>query len=133
MGMKRRELLQSAAAGLTILKSGTLRGQNAPSNKLNIALIGVSPHEERQHFDLNVTTPRLKLMRIVAQGRFEPDQTIAPLSNHVRDRFRQARRHGSDLGRVMTRNTDAMITGTGRGQQREVVSGDSISSDRSIW
>jgi predicted dehydrogenase len=39
--MKRRELLQSAAAGLTILKSGTLRGQNAPSNKLNIALIGV--------------------------------------------------------------------------------------------
>jgi predicted dehydrogenase len=30
-----------SAAGLTILKSGTLRGQNAPSNKLNIALIGV--------------------------------------------------------------------------------------------
>jgi predicted dehydrogenase len=39
--MQRRELLKSAAAGLTILKSGTLRGQNAPSNKLNIALIGV--------------------------------------------------------------------------------------------
>jgi len=30
-----------ASAGLTILKSGTLRGQNAPSNKLNIALVGV--------------------------------------------------------------------------------------------
>lgn len=39
--MQRRDLLKSAAAGLTILKSGTLRGQNAPSNKLNVALIGV--------------------------------------------------------------------------------------------
>ncbi len=42
--MQRRDLLKSVAstaAGLTILKSGTLRGQNAPSNKLNIALIGV--------------------------------------------------------------------------------------------
>jgi len=42
--MQRRDLLKSAlasGAGLTILKSGTLRGQNAPSNKLNIALIGV--------------------------------------------------------------------------------------------
>ena len=41
--MQRRDLLKSAtaAAGLTILKSGTLRGQNAPSNRLNIALIGV--------------------------------------------------------------------------------------------
>ncbi|MBI4902779.1 MAG: Gfo/Idh/MocA family oxidoreductase [Acidobacteria bacterium] len=39
--MQRRHLLQTAAAGLTILKSGTLRGQNAPSNKLNIALVGV--------------------------------------------------------------------------------------------
>ena len=41
--MQRRDVLKSAgaAAGLTILKSGTLRGQNAPSNKLNIALIGV--------------------------------------------------------------------------------------------
>jgi predicted dehydrogenase len=42
--MQRRDLLKSAAAsaaGLTILNSGTLRGQNAPSNKLNIALIGV--------------------------------------------------------------------------------------------
>jgi predicted dehydrogenase len=42
--MQRRDLLKSAAvtaAGLTILKSGTLRGQNAPSNKLNIALVGV--------------------------------------------------------------------------------------------
>ncbi|MFB3826191.1 MAG: Gfo/Idh/MocA family protein [Bryobacteraceae bacterium] len=41
--MQRRDLLKSAAAGgaFTILKSGTLRGQNAPSNKLNIALIGV--------------------------------------------------------------------------------------------
>jgi len=41
--MQRRDLLKSAAvgAGLTILRSGTLRGQNAPSNKLNIALMGV--------------------------------------------------------------------------------------------
>ena len=42
--MQRRDLLKSAAvsaAGLTILKSGSLRGQSAPSNKLNIALIGV--------------------------------------------------------------------------------------------
>ncbi len=42
--MRRRDLLKSAAgpaAGLTILKSGMLRGQNAPSNKLNVALVGV--------------------------------------------------------------------------------------------
>ena len=39
--MQRRDLLKSVGAGITILKSGTLRGQNAPSNKLNIALIGV--------------------------------------------------------------------------------------------
>lgn len=42
--VQRRDLFKSAAgaaAGLTILKSGTLRGQGAPSNKLNIALIGV--------------------------------------------------------------------------------------------
>ena len=42
--MQRRDFLKSAAgsaAGLTILKSGMLRGQNAPSNKLNVALIGV--------------------------------------------------------------------------------------------
>ena len=42
--MQRRDLLKSAAvsaAGLTILNSGALRGQNAPSNKLNIALMGV--------------------------------------------------------------------------------------------
>ena len=40
--MLRRDLLKTAAgAGLTILKSGTLRGQNAPGNKLNIALMGV--------------------------------------------------------------------------------------------
>ncbi|HEY3444653.1 MAG TPA: Gfo/Idh/MocA family oxidoreductase [Paludibaculum sp.] len=38
--MQRRELLKSAA-GLTILKSGSLRGQSAPSNRLNVALIGV--------------------------------------------------------------------------------------------
>ena len=38
--MQRRDLLKSAA-GLTILRSGALRGQNAPSNKLNIALMGV--------------------------------------------------------------------------------------------
>src|SRR5437660_4996925 len=41
--MQRRNLLKSAAvgAGLTILRSGTLRGQNAPSNRLNVALVGV--------------------------------------------------------------------------------------------
>jgi hypothetical protein len=38
--MRRRDLIQAGAAGLTILRSGTLRGQNAPSNKLNVALIG---------------------------------------------------------------------------------------------
>ena len=39
--MQRRDLLKTVAttAGLTILKSGTLRGQNAPSNKLNVALV----------------------------------------------------------------------------------------------
>jgi predicted dehydrogenase len=42
--MNRRDLLKSAAApaaGLTILRSGMLRGQTAPSNRLNVALIGV--------------------------------------------------------------------------------------------
>jgi predicted dehydrogenase len=42
--MQRRQFLKSAAgggAGLIILRSGALRGQNAPSNKLNVALIGV--------------------------------------------------------------------------------------------
>jgi predicted dehydrogenase len=40
--MQRRDFIKSASgAGLIILRSGTLRGQNAPSNKLNIALIGV--------------------------------------------------------------------------------------------
>jgi predicted dehydrogenase len=38
--MHRRQVLQTAAA-FTILPSGFLRGQNAPSNKLNVALIGV--------------------------------------------------------------------------------------------
>ena len=40
--MKRRRFLQAATttgAGLLILPSGTLLGRNAPSNKLNIALI----------------------------------------------------------------------------------------------
>ena len=41
--MNRRDMLRTvtASAGLTILKSGTLRGDNAPSNKLNVALVGV--------------------------------------------------------------------------------------------
>lgn len=42
--MQRRDLLKSAAsaaAGFTILRSGSLRGAAAPSNKLNVALIGV--------------------------------------------------------------------------------------------
>lgn len=39
--MERRSLLKAATGGLTILKSGALRGQNAPSNKLNVALVGV--------------------------------------------------------------------------------------------
>ena len=38
--MQRRDLLKSAV-GLTILRSGMLKGQNAPSNRLNIALMGV--------------------------------------------------------------------------------------------
>ena len=41
--MNRRDLLKSAgsAAGLTFLRSGALPGRGAPSNRLNIALIGV--------------------------------------------------------------------------------------------
>src|ERR1035437_2076143 len=42
--MQRRDFFRSAAtagAGLLILPGGTLRGQSAPSNKLNVALIGV--------------------------------------------------------------------------------------------
>lgn len=37
----RRDVLKAGAAALTFLRGGTLRGQNAPSNKLNVALIGV--------------------------------------------------------------------------------------------
>ncbi len=42
-GMKRRELLKVGAAGvgLVVLRSGMLMGADAPSNKLNIAAIGV--------------------------------------------------------------------------------------------
>ena len=39
--MQRRDFLAASGAGLTILRSGILRGQTAPSNKLHIALIGV--------------------------------------------------------------------------------------------
>lgn len=39
--MQRRDLFKAAGAGLTILRSGVLRGQTAPSNRLNIALVGV--------------------------------------------------------------------------------------------
>jgi predicted dehydrogenase len=41
--MRRRDVLTSAAssAGPTILKGGVLRGQHAPSDRLNVALIGV--------------------------------------------------------------------------------------------
>lgn len=52
--MNRRRFLQSAAAtgaGWLILPSGTLSGQNAPSNKLNIALIGVGGRG-RAHYDV---------------------------------------------------------------------------------
>lgn len=39
--MQRRDLIKTAAGGLTILKSGVLRGQNTPGNRLNVALVGV--------------------------------------------------------------------------------------------
>ena len=42
--MNRRHFLKAAAVtgtGLTILRSGTLFGQNTPGKKLNVALIGV--------------------------------------------------------------------------------------------
>jgi hypothetical protein len=42
--IQRRQFLKSTlavGAGLTILPSGVLSGANAPSNKLNVALIGV--------------------------------------------------------------------------------------------
>jgi predicted dehydrogenase len=50
--MKRRQFLRSAAtagAGLLILPSGTLRGQNAPSGKLNVALIGAWGRGKAHH------------------------------------------------------------------------------------
>jgi len=50
--MKRRQFLKSAAAGagLIILPSGTLSGANAPSNKLNVAMIGTWGRAHA-HFD----------------------------------------------------------------------------------
>ncbi len=50
--MQRRQFLQSAVAtgtGLIVLPSGTLSGANAPSNKLNIALIGVWGRGKAHH------------------------------------------------------------------------------------
>ena len=49
--MKRREFLRSAAvgAGLVILPSGVLSGADAPSNKLNVAMIGAAGRA-RAHF-----------------------------------------------------------------------------------
>ena len=38
--LNRRSFLKAGAAGLLILPSGTVFGQNRPSNRLNIALIG---------------------------------------------------------------------------------------------
>jgi len=51
-GVPRRIFLQTAAvgAGLLILPSGVVRGQNAPSGKLNIALIGADGRG-RAHYD----------------------------------------------------------------------------------
>ena len=48
----RRQFLKSTAAGigLTILPSGVLSGTNAPSNKLNVALVGAYGRA-RAHFD----------------------------------------------------------------------------------
>ena len=50
--MNRRQLLKSAAAGagLVILPGGTLSGANAPSNKLNVAMIGTWGRADA-HFD----------------------------------------------------------------------------------
>jgi predicted dehydrogenase len=52
MNMKRRDFLKAAAtgAGWLILPSGVLSGANAPSNKLNVALIGTWGRGEA-HFD----------------------------------------------------------------------------------
>lgn len=49
--MRRREFLKCAAtgAGLVILRSGTLRGENAPSKKLNVALIGAGGRAEAHY------------------------------------------------------------------------------------
>ena len=51
--MHRRQFLKSTLAtgtGLVILPGGTLRGQNAPSNKLNVALIGAYGRA-KAHYD----------------------------------------------------------------------------------
>ena len=52
-GISRRSFIKgvtAGSAGLLILPSGTLFGQNAPSNKLNVALIGTWGRAEA-HFD----------------------------------------------------------------------------------
>jgi len=53
--MKRRDFLKTAATtgtGLLIVPSGVLSGANAPSNKLNIALIGTWGRGEAHFKDL---------------------------------------------------------------------------------
>ncbi len=47
--MQRRSFLKAAAVGggLTILRGGLLRGKTAPSNRLNIALVGYGAAERR--------------------------------------------------------------------------------------
>lgn len=51
--LARRQFLKASAAigaGLTILPSGVLSGANAPSNKLNVAIIGTWGRADA-HFD----------------------------------------------------------------------------------
>ena len=53
--MTRRSFIQkgtAAGAGILILPSGVLYGQNAPSNKLNIALIGAHGRAKQHYHNL---------------------------------------------------------------------------------
>ena len=50
MQVTRRDMLKIAAAGLLVLPSGTFLGAAAPSNKLNIALIGADGRG-RAHYE----------------------------------------------------------------------------------
>lgn len=77
--MNRRHFLKAAAVtgtGLTILRSGTLFGQNTPNKKLNVALIGVWGRG-LAHYD-GLSKENVVALCDVNEARFPEAQKVFP-------------------------------------------------------